>query len=78
MFLGHWGVFVKDYLSIKDDETEIVFNKEEHVKVIKETDRSFIIEKMAAGMKSFGCYDRKDRTTQKYKVIEGTSTLDKP
>lgn len=73
------GVFVKDYLSIKDDETEILFNKEEQVKVIKETDRSFIIEKDGSRYEiPLDVMIRKDRITQKYKVLEGTSILDKP
>lgn len=73
------GIFVKDYVSLKEDETEIVFSKEEQVNLIRETDRTFIIEK--EGNKYEVPMDfiiRKDRTTHKYRVLEGTSILDKP
>jgi len=73
------GIFVKDYVGIRDDETEIVFNKEEHVNLIRETDSSFIIEKEGSKYEiPMDVMIRKDRTTQKYKVIDGTSLLDKP
>ncbi len=39
------GIFVKDYTSIKDDKTEIVFKEEERVNVLRETDRAFVVHK---------------------------------
>lgn len=73
------GIFVKDYIGLKADETEVTFNKEEQVKLIKETDRAFIIEKDGERFEvPLDVMIRKDRTTQKYKVLNGTSILDKP
>lgn len=73
------GIFVKDYISIKEDETEIMFNKEEKINIIRDTDRSFIIEKEGNKIEiPMDVIIRKDRTTQKYKVLEGTAILDKP
>ncbi|NLK43608.1 MAG: C40 family peptidase [Tissierellia bacterium] len=73
------GIFVKDYFSLTEDETEIVFNKEEQVNLIRETDKSFVIEKEGSKYEiPMDVLIRKDRTTQKYKVLDGTSILDKP
>lgn len=72
------GIFVKSYTYIKDDGTEIIFNEEEKVNLIRETDRGFIIQKNGASYEiPLDVMIRKNRTTQKYRVLETTTLLDK-
>ena len=39
------GIFVKDYVSLKEDNTEVVFYQEEKVNILRETDKSFLVHK---------------------------------
>lgn len=73
------GIFVKEYVSIKDDGTKYNFNKGEIVEVVREGTDSFLILKENEGVQI--PKDTLIRTTNsslKYKVIKNTPILDKP
>ncbi len=73
------GIFVKEYISLKDDGTQVVFNKEENVSILKETDESYIVEKESNRYEiPMDTMIRASKTTQKYIVTKDTNILDKP
>ncbi|MDR7857140.1 C40 family peptidase [Tissierella sp.] len=73
------GIFVKDYISIKDDGTQGEFIKQESINVIRENGDNYIVEKEGKSYQiPLDAMIRTTKTTQKYKVIKEASILDKP
>ncbi len=73
------GIFVKDYISIKDDGVQGEFIKQENVNVIRENDDSYIVEKDGTSyIIPMDTMIRTTKTTQKFKVIKESNILDKP
>lgn len=73
------GMFVKEYVSIKDDGTQFNFNKGEIAEVVREGADSFIILKDNEGVQiPKDALIRTTNSSLKYKVIENTPILDKP
>ena len=73
------GIFVKDYISIKDDGTQGQFIKQENVNVVRENDDNYIVEKDGISYQiPLDTMIRTTRTTQKYKVVKESNILDKP
>lgn len=70
------GIFVREYVSTKEDGTEVTFNKEENVNILRERDRVYIIEKEDSRYEI--PKDNIIKTTQEYIVIKDTNILDKP
>ena len=73
------GIFVKEYITLKDDGIPVQFNKEEEVDVLRETDESYIVRKYDTIYEiPMDTMIRTTRTTQKYKVKSDTKLLDNP
>ena len=71
------GIFVKDYVSIKEDNTQTVFLQEEKVNVLRATDRAFIVHK--DGVNHEVPQDmilQIDKKTNKYLLIEDSILFD--
>lgn len=73
------GIFVKDYVSLKDDGIPVEFGKEEVVNVLRETEESYIVKKDDIIFEiPMDTMIRTTRTTQKYIVKKETNLLDSP
>lgn len=73
------GIFVKEYIGIKEDGTQVVFNKEENVNILREMDESYIVEKEDSRYEiPMDAMIRTTKETQKYIVTKSTNILDKP
>ncbi|MCK9443098.1 MAG: C40 family peptidase [Tissierellaceae bacterium] len=73
------GIFVREYISVEEDESQIIFQREEEVNLIRETSRSYIVEKDKTLYEvPINVLLRKDRTTNKYKVMTHTTLLEEP
>ncbi|MBC8588361.1 C40 family peptidase [Paratissierella segnis] len=73
------GKFVKEYKAIKDDGTQIAFNKGDVVDVVKEREDSFLIQYGKEGIKiPKDVLIRTTNSSLKYKVVNNTPLLDKP
>lgn len=73
------GIFVKEYISTKDDSTQVVFDKEENVNIIREVDEAYIVEKDNSRYEiPLDAMIRATKTTQKYILTRDTNILDKP
>lgn len=73
------GIFVNEYISVKEDGTPTVFNKEEKVHLIRENEETYIVAKddyTYAIPKA--TMIRTTRSSQSYRVISPTDILDKP
>ncbi len=70
------GIFVKDFVSIQEDKTEVTFVQEEKVNVLRETDKTFIINKNGMNYEvPMDTLIRKEKKTQKYRVLEDSFLL---
>ncbi len=73
------GIFVKEYISIQGDQSQVVFEKEEEVNLIRETSKSYIVEKNKSLYEvPIDTLLRKDRTTNRYMVVNQTTLLEEP
>lgn len=73
------GIFVKEYISTKEDGTQVVFSKEENVNILREMDEAYIVEKEYSRYEiPMDAMIRTTKTTQKYIVTKSTDILDKP
>ena len=73
------GIFVKEYISVDDANTKVVFNKEESASLIREKNDVYIIEKENVTYEvPTDIMIRSTKTSQKYKVKVDTYILDKP
>lgn len=73
------GKFVKEYKAIKDDGTQIDYNKGDAVDVVREREDSFLIQDGKEGIKvPKDVLIRTTNSSLKYKVINITPLLDKP
>lgn len=73
------GIFVKDYVSLKQDGVPEKFGKEEVVDVLRETEESYIVKKNDIIYEiPIDTMIRTTRTTQKYIVNKNTNLLDSP
>ncbi len=73
------GIFVKEYISTKEDEVQVVFNKEENVNILREMDETYLIEKDGNRYEvPMDALIRTTKKTQKYIVTKNTGVLDKP
>ncbi len=73
------GIFVKEYVSTKEDGTLTVFNIKEKIKVVRETDEFYIAEKEGIIYEiPMNVMIRTTRTSQSYIVKKEASLLDKP
>ncbi len=70
------GIFVKDYVGVKEKEY-LNFEKEEQIKILKETKDSYIVKKEENNYEVSKEYlIRTSRSGQKYKVIKNTNIFD--
>lgn len=73
------GIFVKEFVSIKGDGTQINFNKGEVTEVVREREDSFLIIKDNEGFQiPKDTLIRTTNSSSKYITIENTPILDKP
>ena len=73
------GIFVKEYISTKEDGTQVIFSKEENVNILRETDEAYIVQKESGRYEiPIDAMIRTTRSTQKYIVTKNTNILDKP
>lgn len=73
------GIFVKDFVSIKEDGTQATFSKQENVNVLRESEDTYLIEKDGISYQiPMDSMIRTTKTTQKYIVTKDTSISDSP
>lgn len=73
------GIFVKDFISIKEDGKEEVFNEQEDINVLKEYENTYLVEKEGIVYQiPMDAMIRTTKKTQRYKAIKETLILDKP
>lgn len=73
------GIFVREYVDLKNDGEQIVFEKAESVNVLKEIEGGYIVEKQGNSHQIPKEYMiRTTRSVQSYKVIRNTNITDKP
>lgn len=73
------GIFVKEYVGLKDEGEQLKFEEEENVNIIRETNDVYIVEKEGNNYevpKEFMI--RATRSGQEFKVAKNTSITDKP
>lgn len=73
------GIFVKDFISIKEDGTQSSFSEQEKINVLRENGDNYFIEKEGIVYQiPMDVMIRTTKKTQKYEVIKDTYILDKP
>jgi len=73
------GIFVKDFISIKEDGKQGSFSEQEKVNVLKEYEDNYLVEKEGIVYQiPMDTMIRTTKKTQKYKVIRDTYILDNP
>lgn len=73
------GVFVKDFISIKEDGTQASFSEHEDINVLREYEDTYLVEKEGIVYQiPMDAMIRTTKKTQKYEVTKDTVILDKP
>ena len=73
------GIFVKEYVSNKENGSQVTFNKEESVNVLREGEEVYVVEKDGVAHQiPKEVMIRTSRSSQNFKIIKDTNLLDKP